>query len=252
MKHAIGRWRDRLHDPALTALLLIETLVLFVLLPLRAVGVVAPPFISLTPPLLLIAIVVLLSRSTGVIVLVVASVALSTGGTLLALANPSTWTNLVSAGGVLLARVALGWVVGAAVFAPGRITHYRIQGAIILYLNFGVIFAELYRLIEELSPGALTGLPAGSDDVGTMAHLIYFSFTTLTTSGYGDIVPVHPLARSLANLEAIIGVLYPTTVLARIVTLELAHRGPAVNSQDPGQEEDQRARARPGHPADKG
>ena len=57
------------------------------------------------------------------------------------------------------------------------------------------------------------------------ANLIYFSFVTLTSTGYGDIVPMHPIARSLANLEAIIGQLYPATLLARLVTLELEGRG---------------------------
>jgi hypothetical protein len=47
---------------------------------------------------------------------------------------------------------------------------------------------------------------------------------TLTSVGYGDIVPVHPHARSLANDEAIIGQLYPATLLARLVTLEIADR----------------------------
>jgi len=46
----------------------------------------------------------------------------------------------------------------------------------------------------------------------------------LTTTGFGDIAPVHPFARSLANLEAIVGQLYPATILARLVTLELEHR----------------------------
>jgi Ion channel len=47
---------------------------------------------------------------------------------------------------------------------------------------------------------------------------------TLTTTGYGDIFPMHPMARSLCNLESIFGQLYPATLLARLVTLELAHR----------------------------
>jgi hypothetical protein len=54
--------------------------------------------------------------------------------------------------------------------------------------------------------------------------ILYFSFTTLTTTGFGDITPMHPFARSLTNLEAVIGQLYPATILARLVTLELEHR----------------------------
>jgi voltage-gated potassium channel Kch len=53
--------------------------------------------------------------------------------------------------------------------------------------------------------------------------LTYFSLSTLTTTGYGDVVPVLPLARSLANLEAVMGQLFPATLLARIVALHLEH-----------------------------
>jgi hypothetical protein len=53
------------------------------------------------------------------------------------------------------------------------------------------------------------------------SDLVYFSFKTLTTVGFGDIVPVHPFARSLTNVEAIFGQLYPATVLARMVTLQI-------------------------------
>ena len=51
--------------------------------------------------------------------------------------------------------------------------------------------------------------------------MVYFSFGTLTTAGSGDISPVHRIARSLSNVEAMIGQLYPATLLARIVTLEI-------------------------------
>jgi Ion channel len=54
--------------------------------------------------------------------------------------------------------------------------------------------------------------------------MVYFSLTTLTTTGYGDIVAVDPLARSLANLEAVIGQFYLATTVARLVTLQLADR----------------------------
>jgi len=55
--------------------------------------------------------------------------------------------------------------------------------------------------------------------VSMPSDLIYFSFVTLTTLGYGDIVPVDPVARSLSNIEAILGQLYPATLLARLVSL---------------------------------
>jgi hypothetical protein len=59
------------------------------------------------------------------------------------------------------------------------------------------------------------------------AELSYFSLSAIATAGYGDFVPVHPLARSLAKLEAVFGQLFPATFLARLVALHLAHTGGA-------------------------
>jgi voltage-gated potassium channel Kch len=53
---------------------------------------------------------------------------------------------------------------------------------------------------------------------------MYFSLTTLTTTGYGDILPVDPFARSLANLESVLGVFYIGITIARLVTLQLSDR----------------------------
>src|SRR4051812_39960728 len=62
---------------------------------------------------------------------------------------------------------------------------------------------------------------AFEDDAALASSLFYLSFVTLSSTGYGDIVPLHPLARSLCNFESVIGQLYPATVLARLVTLAL-------------------------------
>ena len=54
-------------------------------------------------------------------------------------------------------------------------------------------------------------------DIESYGRAVYFSFTTLTTLGYGDIIPVSPLAKMLTNLEAIIGQLYPSVLIAILV-----------------------------------
>jgi hypothetical protein len=79
----------------------------------------------------------------------------------------------------------------------------------------------LFGLVTLGVPDAFKGLESFRGNFAVAGNLIYFSFVTLTTIGYGDIVPVHPYARGLANLEAVIGQLYPATLLARLVTLEL-------------------------------
>ena len=81
-------------------------------------------------------------------------------------------------------------------------------------------FATLFAFVGLSISDAFKGIEF-KDDLALANALFYFSFITLTSTGYGDIVPVHPLARSLCNVECIIGQLYPATILARLVTLEL-------------------------------
>ena len=112
--------------------------------------------------------------------------------------------------------------VGRAVFARGVVDAHRIAGAIALYLNVSLAFAATYALISDISPAAFSGLTP--DRAGRVEDMIHFSLTTLTTVGYGDILPRSPLARSIADLEALIGQLFPATLLARLVGLQISSR----------------------------
>ena len=75
----------------------------------------------------------------------------------------------------------------------------------------------MYAAFAAHSPEAFSGNPGGR--VG-LAGWVYFSFVTLTTVGYGDIMPVATGARSLAILEALSGQLYPAVIIARLVSLQ--------------------------------
>jgi hypothetical protein len=120
----------------------------------------------------------------------------------------------------LIITVTIGIVVARAVFGAGRITYHRIVGAVLLYLLIAVTFATLFAIIGLSIPNAFRGI-AFEDDLALASSLFFLSFGALTSSGYSDIFPLHPLARSLCNIESIIGQLYPATILARLVTLEL-------------------------------
>lgn len=129
--------------------------------------------------------------------------------------------------------IAVAWIVAHAAFDAGRISFHRIMGAVILYLYIGLVFSGLYRLAAMLLHPAFNGL--GPAHTGNLSALLYFSLSTLTTSGYGDVTPVHPFVRSLANLEAVIGQLYPATFLARLVTLHgTVAEGPVVGGRRNG------------------
>ncbi|NJC88855.1 MAG: ion transporter [Desulfuromonas sp.] len=107
----------------------------------------------------------------------------------------------------------------------GAVTGKRVTGAVAVYLLFGLTFAYLYSLLDQLLPGAFS-LPA-STNVNDPTHqesFTYFSFITLTTLGYGDITPVHPAARMCVAVQALFGQLYPATLLARLVSLEITNR----------------------------
>ena len=72
-------------------------------------------------------------------------------------------------------------------------------------------------------PDAFKGLNF-ADDSALASSVYYLSFVTLTSTGYGDIIPVHPLARSLCTIESVVGQLFPATLLARLVALELRNQ----------------------------
>jgi hypothetical protein len=116
--------------------------------------------------------------------------------------------------------VFLGFVA-VALFSylglPGSVTRGRIYGLVNLYLLLGLFYFAIFNLIETVQPGSFreTVLP-GSDGISRHA-LLYLSLVTLTTLGYGDVVPVSHPARMLAALEAVTGVLYIAITVARLV-----------------------------------
>jgi hypothetical protein len=216
--------RARWSDPLLTALTVLLVVMLFVVAPLQASGVFVFQAFELVFAIVLIGGVFVLSGSRAATAALLVALFMATVGAIFRLKAPSTLDVNLFAGAWLIMGVTLGCVVARAVFAPGRVSYHHIMGAILLYLTVAVIFVALFTFVGSLIPKAFSGMSLG-DSPALASNLIYFSFTTLTTTGYGDIFPVHPIARSLCNLESIFGQLYPATLLARLVTLEIANRG---------------------------
>ena len=125
----------------------------------------------------------------------------------------------------VLAVGVLTVLVIRQVFREGPITLQRIEGAVAVYLLLGFAWAGIYELIGGIWPGAFrfSDTPRNRSELAT--SLAYYSFVTLTTMGYGDITPVHPIARSAAILEALTGQLFPAILIARLVAMELRERG---------------------------
>ena len=99
-----------------------------------------------------------------------------------------------------------------------------------VYLLLGTAFAELHVFVEQLQPGSYLreGLPLS--DPASRPHgslpmtLFYFSFTTLTTLGYGDIAPARPGSQFLCSAEAVIGQLYVAIFIGGLVALRMGAR----------------------------
>jgi len=123
-----------------------------------------------------------------------------------------------------LGALFLGYVTQVLlrhVIQADRVDAEMIYGAIAGYLLLGVIWAMLYTVTETLQPGSFTLTATG--DTRPWDDLLYYSFVTLTTLGYGDVLPLSSRARSLAVLEAVTGVFYVAVLVARLVSLHILH-----------------------------
>jgi len=102
-----------------------------------------------------------------------------------------------------------------------RVNNDVVFAALSVYLLFGLIFGFIYFMVEGAWPGALVHTRAGASLEGgiRLSHTIYFSFVTLATLGYGDIIPANDVIRSLAIIQTMCGQVYLVVLVARLVTL---------------------------------
>jgi hypothetical protein len=222
----LAELRKRWRDPLLTALTALLALLLFVLAPLRADDIPGTQELGFALVAVITGAVVILSGRLVPAAALLLAIALAATAAVLRLQKPSNLDIFLNATAWGLLSLALIVEVGRAVFAPGRVTYHRIMGAILLYLAIGLAFVALYTFAGLAAPGAFSGISI-DDAPNLAATMIYFSFGTLTGAGAGDISAVHPMVRSLSNLQAMIGQLYPATLLARLVTLEAEDSGRA-------------------------
>jgi hypothetical protein len=209
----------------LTAMLVFLVLAIFVALPLETLQIVSPTLVGAVMTLLLVSGVIAMA-GRGLTTVVVGLIAVAS--------LVARWITVFHPGRTVaiwdlsLAMVAIGLFtvfVLQQIFRAGPITADRIRGSILAYLLLGILWCLAYQLINVLVPGAFRFPEAQAPAYGRLNHhLVYFSFVTLTTVGYGDITPVYPVARALATAEGLIGQLYPAILIARLVSLELSQR----------------------------
>jgi len=141
----------------------------------------------------------------------------------------SPWLEFVAGVLTVLFLLLVAALILSHVLKAERVSREKIFGALSVYLIFGVVWALLFMMVDFLVPGSFRY----GEGVRTGAEMVYYSFVTLTTLGYGDIVPVSPSARALATLEALTGQLYLTVLVARLVGLHITHsRRPSAEDQE--------------------
>jgi len=128
-----------------------------------------------------------------------------------------------SVASVLFLLLLTGHVLTVVFSKSSEVTWGTILGAINGYLLLGIVFAFVYDIIDQLAPNSLqeTGVFTGDLDLKVVSFL-YFSFVTLTTLGYGDIVPLTPDVAVVAYLEVMIGQFYLVVMVARLVSLHVS------------------------------
>ena len=217
----INRARERWHDGSLTMLLAVQLVWIFGLVPAIAEGLQVPAGAAVVLLLVFMSLTIVMARGRWTLAVGLGTLGLAAASIVVR----HVFHDLVAdvAGDViaLVTFVVLSAVVLSAVFRPGRFTSHRVRGAVVLYLNLGLMFGFADRMVAELMPGAFSHVPGPGNEAAFRAAYEYFSFATLTSVGYGDIVAVRPVARSLATLEAMLGQMLPTVLIARVVILAM-------------------------------
>jgi len=211
-------------EHSLTALLILLMVEVFIIVPtaradhtLGLIGVIVFSFLLLAG-LLTMARQRIFQVVSGVFVF--SSIGVRLARSVFGVSGLLPWDALFS----ILSVIGMVVVVLWQVYREGPVTGHRVRGAVAAYLLIAILFAYSYSLIAYLVPGAFQ-LPAWAEaESERLGAFFYFSMVALTTTGFGDITPVYPLARSLVTLEGFIGTLYPAILLARLVTLELETR----------------------------
>jgi hypothetical protein len=109
------------------------------------------------------------------------------------------------------------------IFTGGEITVYKIGGSVAVYILLGQLWASLYLTVHILDPASFLYGGEVIKNGDALKQLSYFSFVTLTTVGYGDIVAVNSVARLLVMMEGLLGQLFPAIFIAKLVSLQISN-----------------------------
>jgi hypothetical protein len=205
--------------------LLISLLLLFLITPFVAPARYGTVVINTAFSIVLLSGIYAMSEQRRLFVVTLIGSVAAIATNLLMVVFQSEWVAIAWQGVTLLLLGMFCVGILADVLRRGQVSADKIRGAICVYLLIGVAWAFGYGIIELINPGSFSGLAEidANNHVGRIMQLRYFSFATLTTLGFGDILPRSPVARTLATLEAMTGQIYLTVLIARLVGLHIVH-----------------------------
>lgn len=132
-----------------------------------------------------------------------------------AVTGDRTWLNVGSLIEIVVLTVAMGAVLRRVVTSSTEVGARTILGAISVYAVLGILFTSVYATVDRLQGGQFfseVAHPQGGD-------FLFFSYTTLTTTGYGNLVPAGQPGRMISGLEMMIGQVFLVTLVAGLVSL---------------------------------
>ncbi|MFN8386828.1 MAG: ion channel [Anaerolineales bacterium] len=127
------------------------------------------------------------------------------------------WNNQISSVILVVFHVTILWVMLRYIFTSPSVTADVLYASAAVYFLLSYMFVPIYEMVEIYHPGSFVDTTLNAPM--HWQQFVYFSLITLSTSGYGDVLPVTPWARMLSGIEAAIGVLYVAILVARLVGL---------------------------------
>ncbi|NDV25298.1 potassium channel family protein [Desulfovibrio sp. JC010] len=124
---------------------------------------------------------------------------------------------------MLMLLIAI-WGIQRFMWRQKRVTRDLISGAICIYMLAGLVWSDAYSLCEIFKDGSFSGIDLSDNVFAIRGALTYFSYVTMLTVGYGDILPVSFMARSLAILQGLFGQMYLAVFIAGILGAFLSQK----------------------------
>jgi voltage-gated potassium channel len=193
---------------------------IFVVTPLRETAVGGRLLLDLLMFVLMVAGALVVEKRRRTAVLIVATVLLSAVFLTVARVRPTPFHREIASVSATVTLLLYARVVLLITFRGGPVTWSRVQGGICAYLLFGMAWASVYGVLEQVAPGSFQFMSSPADVDQMTSKLTYFSFGALTTAG-SDIHPISSIARYMCVAESVFGQLFPLILIGALVAMAM-------------------------------